>query len=407
MSEKRFARFDVRPLEKPTKTESGFLKVPVFATRSGVFKYVKADGTIVREFRPPGNVFDENSMVTLAGVPVTNRHPAEMVDSKNAKKFMVGFTSDNVEKHGNMIKTSVTISDQAMIDEIEKGGLREVSCGYSCDLDFTPGRTDEGEEYDAIQSNIIYNHLAVVDRGRAGRDVRLRMDANSAILDNENNEPFDNNGPQPKQGGNMGTAKIKLNGAEYEVDAGVASAMKSALKEAKDQGMAEMKEKMSKDMEKKKDEFDAQLDTVQEKLDAAEKELKEAQGQKLDHAQIQELVVARQRVMDTAQTVLKDAEKLDEMSDFEIKKAVIVEVTNLDAEDEKLTKETYVDARFDAIVETVEAEKADGNDKLKEALGKKAGKKDSDEIDAEKVRIEKMKKDSEAWKQPLGSNKTH
>lgn len=402
----KYARFDFQKLQKPQKLDNGFLKVPVFATRSGVFKYTKQDGTIVREFRPPEEVFNTKSMDSLKGVPLTNRHPTELVDARNAKKFMVGFTSDVVEKHDNLVSTSVTITDENIILEIENDGLREVSCGYVCDLEFTPGRTPEGLNFDAIQRNIQYNHLAVVDTGRAGPEVRLRMDANSAILENEENE-IKNNQSSKKDGANSNKkgeimVKITLDGVEFEVESGLAQAINSARKQAKKDGAADATKSFETIKTDSETASQAKLDEKQAKIDTLEGELKTAKEQKMDAKAIHEAAQTRSKLVAQAETVL-DSEKITpEMTNIDIKKAVIVEKTNMDAEDEKLKSEVYVDARFDAIAETIEAEKADGNGKLKDALSKKAGKKDGDDLEADEIRTKNMKADSEAYLKPIG-----
>lgn len=398
MSKDNVSRYDFRPLEKPVKTDSGFLRTPVFATRSGVFKYIKPDGTVIREYRPPEEVFRPDSMMSLAGVPVTNRHPAELVDSRNAKDHMVGFTGDNIEKDGNFVKTMATVTDHDMIDQVEKGGLREVSCGYTCDLEFVSGRTDAGEEYDAIQKNIVYNHLAIVERGRAGPEVRLRMDSNSAILDDDQNkEPFNNGDANSKKGDAMAKTKIKLNGSEFEVDGDVANAMTAALKDARSEGE---KKAMDTFKKQKKDEADAEIEKMTAKIDALETENKELKEKKVDSKQVHEMVIARGALVETAKKVLDSETKFDEMTDSEIKKAVVEKQCPDLKLDEK--SDVYIEARFDHIAEGLEKTDADKNDKLKAALGNKAGREDSEEIDSEKTRTNNMKADSEAWTKPLG-----
>lgn len=64
------------------------------------------------------------------------------------------------------------VSDGPTIKLIEDG-KRELSAGYTCDLDWTPGKTPSGEAYDAVQKNIRINHVAIVQRGRAGQQVRI------------------------------------------------------------------------------------------------------------------------------------------------------------------------------------------------------------------------------------------
>lgn len=394
-------RFDLRQLGKAIKTDSGFLKCPVSATRVGVLKYYKPDGSVFKELRLPEEVFDQDSMNTLGGVPVTNRHPSKLVDKENAKKFMVGFTSDHIEKvDEKYLNTSVTITDSKLIEEIEKGGLREVSCGYTCELDMSPG-IYEGEKYDAIQRNIKYNHLAIVDRGRAGPMVKLHMDASDAVY----------NGTDLKldfvredinslsEGGIM--AKMKLGAAEYEVDAGVAQAFDSALKDAEKKGYdsavsEEMKKKADKETEVKKS-----MDALEAKVDELTATNKKLEGEKMDAKQIHELVTKRSSLVEKAKPIVKADTKFDEMSDLEIKKAVITAKYPELKLDEKSPE--YIEARFDAILDAEPVKKS--TDDLKKAVTKVDGTRtDGDPETAEEVRKRNMKNDSEAWMKPLGKN---
>ena len=55
-------------------------------------------------------------------------------------------------------------------------GLKELSLGYNLDLDETPGEWN-GQPYDAVQRNIVINHLALVLEARAGEQARLNFDS--------------------------------------------------------------------------------------------------------------------------------------------------------------------------------------------------------------------------------------
>jgi len=395
MSKTRFARFDFRPLGKAKKLDNGFLKAPVYATRTGVFKYLKADGTIVREYRPPQEVFSKASLDSLAGVPVTNRHPKEMVNSKNAKALTVGFTSDIVKKTDEFVETSVTISHEDMIEEIEQKGISQVSCGYVCDMDFTPGETPEGEKYDAIQKNIVYNHLAVVDRGRAGPKVKLHLDAGDAVLDDGHFDDENNNKPQ-REDKTMNTATIKLDGIEFKVDSSVAAPIQAAILKAHEDGMKKKEKDMEEEMKKKED-------AAQAKIDALTSDLKKAEEAKMDEKEINALVAAKTAFLSKVTPVFdeKDEVKLDEMSNLEIMKAVLVK--KCDGIELEGKSEAYIEGRFDHVMsETSKETKSD--DDIKKALSNKTK---TDEEDAkittpEAARVANMKKDSEAWKQPLG-----
>lgn len=173
------SRFDVAEIGKPVRTPQGFLRVPAYLTRVGVFTYKRADGTTIRELRPAEEVFREESLATLSSAPVTDLHPTEMVSPTNVRKLRVGHVGEAVRKDGRLVAAHITVEDHEIIAKVEKGERREISCGYQCRIDATPG-VHEGERYDVVQRDIVYNHAALGPRnwGRAGNDVCLRVDSN-------------------------------------------------------------------------------------------------------------------------------------------------------------------------------------------------------------------------------------
>lgn len=164
------------------KTPQGFLKVPGFATRTGVFPYRDPNGNVRRELRHPDDVFDPTSLATLKNAVVTLDHPPVMVTPDNFKDYSQGYTTDRVDINDNLVECDLIIAGEAAIDAVENQGLRELSSGYECDMDEEPGNF-EGTPYDCRQRNIRYNHIAIVKQGRAGPEARLRMDSSDAVMD--------------------------------------------------------------------------------------------------------------------------------------------------------------------------------------------------------------------------------
>ncbi len=137
--------------------------------------YRDGGGRIRRELRPPEEVFDPASLKSLALVPVTNDHPPELLDSENLKRYQVGNVGDSVAREGLLVRAPVVVQDASAVAAVLTG-KQQLSCGYEADLDETPGVYD-GVPYDAIQRRIRYNHLALVDLGRAGPSCKLKLDA--------------------------------------------------------------------------------------------------------------------------------------------------------------------------------------------------------------------------------------
>lgn len=174
----RVQRFDVHPIGEVEHTPQGGIVAPAYLTRTGVFDYEQPDGRTIREYRPPDEVFHADSLATLPHAPVTNTHPREAVDPKNFQKYAVGHVdAASVKQDGDKIAARVVIQEARAIRDVADRRRREVSCGYNCDVDETPGVLPDGTHYDRIQRNIRYNHVAIVEDGRAGPEVRLRLDS--------------------------------------------------------------------------------------------------------------------------------------------------------------------------------------------------------------------------------------
>lgn len=166
---------------KFTPTQVGGIRVPARLTRTGVLEYRKPDGTIRRELRLPDEVFNSDSLRTLQGATVTDlQHHRGLLSTANWKDAVLGHTEE-VRRDGKYVQADLLINDPTTVAEVQNGRLADISCGYSCKLEYTPG-TWNGERYDAIQRSIRYNHVAVLPKGkgRAGTDVAIRTDARDA-----------------------------------------------------------------------------------------------------------------------------------------------------------------------------------------------------------------------------------
>jgi len=315
-----YLRYD-RATIKAEVTDEGFLVDSPIVGRVGIQLYKNADGTVRREFRPPEEVFKADSLNSFVGKPITDGHPAEMVNAKNAKSLLVGAIHTEGKQDGDNVVAGITIHDADMIDKIMKGGKRELSLGYKVDIEEISGVWN-GQEYDAIQRNIRINHLAIVPRGRAG-NARLnldRLDAESIITGEIMPENL---------------SRVRLDtGLEYQAEAEVVQAF----------------EKMRAD----KVEADAHIDELQKQLDsvAAERDTLKSQVASADKVRADALEAARAEIK--ARAILEksaEAFKIDcaDKSDREIKEAVI-KSKRADA-DLSGKSDDYINAAFDLTVE--------------------------------------------------------
>lgn len=170
-------RVDTFALPKVTKTAEGYLEGEVIASRTGIFTYYNTDGSTRKELRHPDHVLNKDSLKTLAMIPVTDDHPAEFVNASNAALLQKGFTGESyrTDENGNII-VKLKVTDSGLISKITSGKKPELSLGYSVELKKSAGEY-KGERYDYMQTGIVYNHLAVVEYGRAGRNARFRFDS--------------------------------------------------------------------------------------------------------------------------------------------------------------------------------------------------------------------------------------
>lgn len=158
-------------------TKDGYLVVDARVARVGVQTYLGTEvgrpelGT-VRVYRSPEEVFSDEARASFAHKPVTVDHPSEAVNADNWSRYAKGYTGGDIAKDGDYLRVPFALMDASAIAAVD-AGRRELSNGYTCDLDWTPGVTPTGEAYDASQRNIRGNHLAIVHAGRAGSQCRI------------------------------------------------------------------------------------------------------------------------------------------------------------------------------------------------------------------------------------------
>lgn len=187
MREQRKDLLDRLDGSKIRRDNRGGIRCPATPTRTGIFKYRNVDGSTRRELRHPDEVFKADSLESLVGVPVTVGHPEGPVTAASWKKHSVGFVADRVTHDERLVHTEVSVQDSAAVSAIDGKSLVELSCGYECNLEMTPG-IYEGENYDCIQRDIVYNHLALLPEGtaRAGSVARLHTDMGELVEDTDN-----------------------------------------------------------------------------------------------------------------------------------------------------------------------------------------------------------------------------
>lgn len=220
--------YEATPLAEPVVLPNGFLLLEGFPSRAGVFLYYNPDGSERREFRPPEEVSRADSLKSLEHRPLTDDHPREgAVTPENVGKYGRGVVLEGVsfDPSTNLMRMRALATHKDLIQKLMTKDKGELSCGYEADVVEEAGVWN-GEPYTHVQRRIDYNHLAVVQRGRAGDQCRLRLDTAGNVLPLDTGSAPPSNvsvPPLPTQPAKRAekqdmAQKMYIGGVEMEVD---------------------------------------------------------------------------------------------------------------------------------------------------------------------------------------------
>lgn len=323
-------RFDVgTSLSQFERNGAGGLKLPVRLARTGIQVYRDAKGDQIREYRSPEEVFNADSLASLSTVPVTIGHPTGGVSPSTWKLHSVGHVSEmptqRIKLDGaEWIESQALVTDANAISQVASDDLREVSMGYEANVVMQDGVSPEGEHYDAIQTDIRYNHLALLPRGRAraGREARLTIDGHQDCPQESSDMKVDSSGAQVEPV-KVVVHMVTLDSVEYERGSDLHVKALNAKLDAADKALA--------------------------KSDAEVAELKvDAKKLKAD-ANDTSTLDARIEFRDSARKLLGDDYDFKGQSDSDVRKAAVCKVdSDFDATGKS---DTYIECRFDMAVE--------------------------------------------------------
>lgn len=175
---------DALTLDAPKRTDEGYVIVRARAARTGVYQYTGRevdptnahglrDKAIVNVLRDEHTVFDTAAAKSFIGKPVTDDHPSVAVNSANWRDYARG-TVMGALRDGEYLAFDILLTDKATVDKVD-AGKRELSNGYGAELEFGSFKAADGTFCDARQSKITGgNHVALVDRGRAGSECAIK-----------------------------------------------------------------------------------------------------------------------------------------------------------------------------------------------------------------------------------------
>jgi len=370
-----------------TYTDEGFLIVPARISRTGIQNYLAAEmgltdrdpKDIIKVFRPAEEVFSEESLSSFTNKPITDNHPEELVNATNSKMLSVGHAGPEVTQDGDFATTVLYVTDAEAIAKIESGKV-ELSNGYVADIDWTPGISPEGDTYDAVQRNIKGNHIAIVERGRAGPSCRVADHL-------------------PTEGDKVVMANITIDGVDYEVPTQAAQAVGKLQAQLKD--AEEETKKKDEELEKKEDEMEEKAEEAKKSEDSLKAELDDAKSKVPTTDSIDKLVEDRTGFIDTLLKISPDHDWKGK--DTAALKGEVVAAKCPGVQMDSVSTD-YIDARFDLLVESVDN---NSQHQLDEAISKGVTNEDGKVVDnrpADVIARENFADESRnAWKKDGGT----
>jgi hypothetical protein len=247
------------------------------------------------------------SLRSLEGVPIVAWDHA-WITLEGVKVVSKGNVAGAPLVVGPFLEIDLLVTDAQTIQDIKDRKIGEVSAAYNAQSIFESGEHD-GERYDARQTQIRYNHIAIIPegRGRAGFDVRIL---------NEKSKEGDES---------MATVKVKLRNGKYintDEDGAAVVADDTTATETKEVGSGKQLEDLMaqcEDLKAAKAESDAQLEEVRgelsvykEKLDQllSEETIEAAAGEmNAEQGEASEILENSTLVDDKGKEVTEDAEK--------------------------------------------------------------------------------------------------
>lgn len=274
-------------------------------SKVGVFPYM---GRSISDDCEPDKVYNVyRSAETLAkSVPTWDNPPKPFINDHE----MLGEGFSKIDDrpvqgviHNPVFEDDVLYADISVYSESLKdaisNGKKELSLGYFCKYRKEKG-VYNGQTYDYVQEDMVGNHIALVDNGRCGSDVKVfdskcTMDSLDICLDDLKTI---------SESDTIITTETKDSEMKDEEKKDVEVKDEETEKEVKDQDTEEKEEKETKDCSKAKDEDDDKK-TEDEDLSAA------------DVMSFLKLILEEIRSLNGKKTTDEDEEKKDDKAEDE------------------------------------------------------------------------------------------
>jgi len=187
-------------------------------SKVGVFPYLGATipgapepGKRYAVYRPATELADAECLASLRLIPWIDEHV--MLGSEDdgltpaERKGVHGVIGEEVFFDGEYLRGNLKVFSEAMANVIDNG-KRELSLGYRCRYDWTPG-VFNGIPYDVVQREIRGNHLALVGQGRMGPDVAV-LDHFTFTVDSMEAHNMSDENKGGNEGGELAEIKAAL-----------------------------------------------------------------------------------------------------------------------------------------------------------------------------------------------------
>jgi len=320
-------------LELPTQRkflDSGQMVAPCSIARTGIMYYkAKECGALFNDRDPDSIVkvmtrgeqlFAKDSLDSYFSAPITIGHPGEDVTVANTKELRKGHLDGTPFEDGQQLSGVLVLDDAEAIGLVESGTV-ELSSGHTCNLVLADANVD----WDAEKVEIKANHIALVNKGRAG---------SARIADEENI---------------MELEELKIKLADEE--------------------------KVSAEAKVKVVDLETEIATAKGELAQALRDLDEANSKIVDEQTIESMIENRVKFV-------KEISKLSDMdvsgmSEVEAKRAAVEDVLKVELKDKS---DQYIEVRYEILLEDSDKEvvKEEPDSKMADELAKNLGVKDKE-----------------------------
>lgn len=147
----------------------------VILARTGYYDYREDElieggspDKVVQVWRSPEEVFDPESIKSMNYKPFVDEHPEDNVTPETVRELARGFMTNvrrGTGEFSNCLMADLVVTDPDVIELIRSGAKRELSVGYTADIEEENGRY--------VMKHIRGNHIALCEAGRAG-NARIR-----------------------------------------------------------------------------------------------------------------------------------------------------------------------------------------------------------------------------------------